>query len=137
MSEQQFHIVALSPLRNSFFDPVSRINLSRTNPQGFIPVGSPISGSIKAGLMSGGLIDVTNSIVPMILKEREEAAKQKKAGFPRPAASAPSADEQSVQPPVEANKEPEAPVIPDDEVPQATPVDAEKPAKPSSRSKTK
>lgn len=137
MSEQQVHIVKLSPLRTAFYDPVSRINLSRTNPQGFIPVGSPISGSVKTMLLSGGLIDVTGDLLPAIIAERAEKKKQKKAGFPRPPVGPESTDERPVQQ-EEKVEEPEAPVDtpPELEVPQATPVE-EKPAKPNSRSKTK
>lgn len=53
-----YHLIALSGRTSSFFDPVSRINLSLANPRGVYPVDRPLTSYLIAGLRQGILIDV-------------------------------------------------------------------------------
>lgn len=58
------HTLKLGRSRFSFYDPVTGLNLSPGNPQGTIPAGVPVSKAISTALVSGGLVDVGNTIKP-------------------------------------------------------------------------
>lgn len=55
------HVLRLGPYRQGFFDPITRIYLTKAVPQGEIPAGNPLPSAILTALSSGDLIDVNDT----------------------------------------------------------------------------
>ncbi len=56
------HVLRLGLYRQGFYDPDSRLYLTKVCPQGEIPADKPLPKAIKTALASGSLIDVNGTI---------------------------------------------------------------------------